>query len=58
MGWHIAMLEDRREAVPISLEAATPVIRRKLEQQAIQPHLSELPGSADIELLVGPGQAY
>ena len=52
------MLEDRREAVPISLEAATLVIRRKLEQQAIQRHLSELPGSADIELLVGPGQAY
>ena len=55
MGWHIAMLEDRREAVPISLEAATPVIRRKLEQQAIQRHLTELLGSADIEVLVGPG---
>ena len=57
MGWHIAMLEDRREAQPMSLEAATPVIRRKLEQQAIQRHLSELLGSADIEVLVGPGQA-
>ena len=57
MGWHIAMVEDRREAVPMSLEAATPVIRRKLEQQAIQRHLTELLGSADIEVLVGPGQA-
>ena len=57
MGWHIAMVEDRREAKPMSLEAATPVIRRKLEQQAIQRHLSELLGSADIEMLVGSGQA-
>ena len=57
MGWHIAMVEDRREAKPMSLEAATPVIRRKLEQQAIQRHLSELLGSAEIEVLVGPGQA-
>jgi parvulin-like peptidyl-prolyl isomerase len=57
MGWHIALVEDRREAKPMSLEAATPVIRRKLEQQAIQRHLSELLGSADIEMLVNPGQA-
>ena len=51
------MVEDRREARPMSLEVATPVIRRKLEQQAIQRHLPELLGSADIEVLVGPGQA-
>jgi peptidyl-prolyl cis-trans isomerase C len=57
LGWHIAMVEDRREARPMSLDAATPVIRRKLEQQAIQRHLSELLGSAEIEMLVGPGQA-
>jgi len=57
MGWHIAVVEDRREAVPMSLEAATPVIRRKLEQQAIQRHLSDLLGSADIEVLVSPAQA-
>jgi len=57
LGWHIAMVEDRREARPMSLDAATPVIRRKLEQQAIQRHLSELLGSAEIEVLVGSGQA-
>ena len=57
MGWHIAMVENRREAKPMSLEVATPVIRRKLEQQAIQRHLSELLGSADIKILVSPGQA-
>ncbi len=57
MGWHIAIVEDRREAQPMSLEAATLVIRRKLGQQAIQLHLPELLGSADIEVLVGPGQA-
>jgi len=57
LGWHIAMVEDRREARPMSLDAATPVIRRKLEQQAIQKHLSELLGSAEIEVLVGSGQA-
>jgi len=51
------MVEDRREARPMSLDAATPVIRRKLEQQAIQRHLSELLGSAEIEVLVGSGQA-
>ena len=56
MGWHIAMVEDRREAKPMSLEAATPVIRRKLEQQAIQRHLTELLGSADIEMLIEPGE--
>ena len=57
MGWHIAVVEDRREARPMSLEAATPVIRRKLEQQAIQRHLSELLGSAEIEVLLSPGLA-
>ena len=56
MGWHIAVVEDRREARPMSLEAATPVIRRKLEQQAIQRHLTELLGSADIEMLIEPGE--
>jgi len=54
MGWHIALVENRREAQPMTLEAATPVIRRNLEQQAIQQHLSELLGSADIEILVNP----
>jgi len=57
LGWHIAMVEDRREARPMSLDVATPVIRRKLEQQAIQRHLSALLGSAEIEVLVGAGQA-
>jgi len=41
----------------MSLEAATLVIRRKLEQQAIQLHLSKLLGSAEIEVLVSHGQA-
>ena len=57
LGWHIAVVEDRREARPMSLDAATPVIRRKLEQQAIQRHLSALLSSAEIEVLVSPGQA-
>jgi len=57
MGWHIAIVEYRREAQPMSLEAATLVIRRKLEQQAIQLHLSKLLGSAEIEVLVSHGQA-
>ena len=57
MGWHIAIVEDRREAQPMSLEAATPVIRRKLGQQAIQLHLSKLLGSTEIEVLVSHGQA-
>ncbi len=57
MGRHIAIVEDRCEAQPMSLEAATRVIRRKLGQQAIQRYLSELLGSTDIEVLVGSDQA-
>ncbi len=52
LGWHIAIVDDRREANPMSLKQATPIIRRKLEQQAIQRYLANLLASADIEVLV------
>ena len=52
LGWHIAIVDDRREAQPMPLAQATPVIRRKLEQQAIQRYLADLLESADIEVLV------
>ena len=58
LGWHIAVVDDRRNARPMSLEQATPIIRRKLEQQAIQQYLADLLESADIEVLISfePGE--
>lgn len=58
LGWHIAVVDDRRKARPMTLEQATPIIRRKLEQQAIQQYLADLLDSADIEVLLSfePGE--
>jgi len=53
-GWHIAIVDDRRDSQPMTFTQATPIIRQKLEQQAIQKYLSELLDSAIIEVLIEP----
>jgi len=53
-GWHIAIVDDRRDSQPMTFTQATPIIRQKLEQQAIQKYLTELLGSATIEVLIEP----
>ena len=50
VGWHIAVLEDRRKAVPMSYEKASPVIRKNLEQQAIKNYTLQLIDNAEIEI--------
>jgi peptidyl-prolyl cis-trans isomerase C len=53
-GFHIFLVEERREAVHLSLEAARDEIRDKLraerEEQAYQKWLQELRGKASIEI--------
>ncbi len=57
LGWHIAIVDDRRDSQPMTLTQATPIIRQKLEQQAIQKYLTELLASAAIEVLIAPDTA-
>ena len=54
LGWHIAIVDDRRASQPMPLAQATPIIRQKLEQQAIQKYLADLLDSATIEVLIEP----
>lgn len=51
-GWHIAIVEDRREARPMAFEQAQPIIRRQLEQQAAKDWLDELVANAEIKTLL------
>lgn len=52
LGWHIAIVDDRRASQPMPFTQATPIIRQKLEQQAIQKYLADLLESATIEVLI------
>ncbi|MEW5992827.1 MAG: peptidylprolyl isomerase [Candidatus Zixiibacteriota bacterium] len=47
-GWHIAIVDEIRDAKPMSLEQATPVIRQQLEQEAIAKWLNGLISGAEI----------
>lgn len=51
-GWHIAILDDVRDAQAMSFEQAEPVIRRQLEQQARRAWLDNLVSQAEITPLV------
>ncbi len=51
LGWHIAVVEDRRAATVMSYEQAAPLIRERLEQQAMAHHTQELAQQVRIELL-------
>lgn len=57
LGWHIVVVDDRRDSQAMSFEQATPVIRQKLEQQAIQKYLEDLLASATIDVLITPDGA-
>ena len=57
LGWHIVVVDDRRDSRPMSFAQATPVIRQKLEQQAIQKYLEALLDSAIIDVLLAPAIA-
>jgi len=57
LGWHIVVVDDRRDSRPMSFAQATPVIRQKLEQQAIQKYLAALLDSATIDVLIAPDAA-
>lgn len=57
LGWHIVVVDDRRDSRPMSFAQATPVIRQKLEQQAIQKYLEALLNSATIDVLIAPDAA-
>ena len=52
LGWHIAIVDDRRASQPMPFTQATTIIRQKLEQQAIQKYLADLLDSATIEVLI------
>ena len=52
LGWHVAIVEDRRESKPMKYEQAIPIIRRKLERQRIQAYLEKLLGDADLKVLI------
>ncbi len=52
LGWHVAVVDDRRESRAMPLEQATPIIRRKLEQQAVKQYLSKVLTDAKIEMKV------
>ncbi len=51
LGWHIAVVEDRRAATVMPYEQAAPLIRERLEQQAMAHHTQELAQQVRIELL-------
>lgn len=51
LGWHIAIVDDRRNSEVMPLEQASPVIRDRLEQQAIQNYLNNLLSTADIRII-------
>jgi parvulin-like peptidyl-prolyl isomerase len=57
LGWHIVVVDDRRDSQPMSFAQASPVIRQKLEQQAIQKYLAALLDSATIDVLIAPDAA-
>lgn len=57
LGWHIVVVDDRRDSQPMPLAQATPIIQQKLEQQAIQKYLEDLLGSATIDILIAPDAA-
>lgn len=48
-GWHIAVLDDVRDATPMDFEQAAPIIRRELEEQARQAWLDELVAKSEIQ---------
>lgn len=52
LGWHIVKLEDRRESQPIAFEQAVPMIRRELQQKAMQEYLQTMLSEADVQVLI------
>ena len=50
LGWHIAIVEDRRESQAMTFEQAQPIIRQRLEAQAIQTYLQEILSSAEVKI--------
>ncbi len=42
LGWHIAVVEDRRAAKVMPYEQAKPILRKQLEQQAVDQYLQKL----------------
>jgi len=54
LGWHIAKLEDIRLAKPMPYEQAKQIIRRQLQQQAVQNYLKDLIAKSEINNLVTP----
>lgn len=47
-GWHVAILDDVRDATPMPFEQAAPLIRQQLERQATQAWLDQLVAKAEI----------
>ncbi len=52
LGWHIARLDDIRDATPMPFAQAKPLLRRQLEQQAARAYLNKLVAEADIVNLI------
>ena len=51
LGWHIAIVDDRRDAIIMPYEKAAPVIRKSLQQQAVNTLTERLVKKARIILL-------
>lgn len=51
LGWHIAIVDDRRASTPVALEQAAPAIRKSLQQLAADAYARELIAGADIHII-------
>jgi peptidyl-prolyl cis-trans isomerase C len=50
LGWHIAVVDERRASKPLLYEQAAPAIRTNLEQQAMNAYVEEMLSSANISV--------
>lgn len=54
-GWHVILVEDRRETAPPSLEESSEQIRNSLVQEFMTQYVSALRAAAEIEIVTGGG---
>jgi parvulin-like peptidyl-prolyl isomerase len=57
LGWHIVVVDDRRDSQAMPFTQVTPIIRQKLEQQTVQKYLESSLDSATIDVLLAPAMA-
>jgi peptidyl-prolyl cis-trans isomerase C len=54
-GWHVILVEDRRDTAPPSLAEVEPQLRDEISRQAIEARLASLRAEAEITMMV-PGE--